>query len=416
MTRRIGSFLRIPILALAMAAAPLCASLSDPLEPADPAVADVLGYDFAADDPNNPATFDVLLDITLSDGWGSIRSSVAARGNADETNAVRLDSALTRELRDEPLSMIFGDAVLEGGDWSTPLRFGGITIEPKSGGDAGIAETVSPAASLESFMAPSAGAGDSLDTILPVASAVNREASSFASQGVAIGSGEMNFAVSDAPGTDQLAALPTVPGLHPLGAGEIDSRFELGLLRDGYGIGSFDYGDPIGAATLRYGITGDLTGETHAASTPDIQAAGLGLAWAMSGEDQLTVSGAASRAEQGAGMLGRVSLSHAGAGWDASLGYQMASEAFAQPGWDEPADRIARQAQAAGAIALGDYGDLTLGYSLLDRGDDSRAEIASFVLDMPIIDDAHLVAVGAMSRTDGSASIGFSLTIPLGGP
>ncbi len=105
-----------------------------------------------------------------------------------------------------------------------------------------------------------------------------------------------------------------------------------------------------------------------------------------------------------------------GAGWDALLGYQMATDAFSQPGWDEPADRITRQAQASGGIALGDYGDLTLGYSLQDRGDHSRDEIASFVLDMPLVEDAHLVAVGAMSRTDGSASIGFSLTIPLGGP
>ena len=105
-----------------------------------------------------------------------------------------------------------------------------------------------------------------------------------------------------------------------------------------------------------------------------------------------------------------------GAGWDASLGYQMVTDSFSQPGWDEPADRITRQAQASGGIALGGHGDLTLGYSLQDRGDHSRDEIASFVLDMPLIEDAHLVAVGAMSRTDGSASIGFSLTIPLGGP
>lgn len=416
MRRRIGSFLRIPILAMAMATPPLCASRAEPLEPAAPAVADVLGYDFAADDPAAVPNFDLRLDVTLSDGWGSLRNSVAAHGNADETSAVRLDSALTRELRDEPLSMTFGDAVLEGGDWSTPLRFGGITIEPKSVAVAEVVEPVSPAANLESFMAPSSGAGDYLEAILPVASAIDREASAFAPEGFAVGSGEMNFAVSDAPGTDQLAALPAAAGLHSLEAGEIHSRLELGLLRDRYGIGSFDYGDPIGAATLRYGISGDLTGEAHAASTPDIQAAGLGLAWAVSGEDRITISGAGSRADEGAGMLGRVSLSHAGAGWDASLGYQMATEGFAQPGWDEPADRIARQAQAASAIALGDYGDLTVGYSLLERGDDSRDEIASFVLDMPLLEDAHLVAVGAMSRTDGSASIGFSLTIPLGGP
>lgn len=416
MNRRIGPIAGIPILAMTMAAIPLCA-LADPFQTTDPVFGGLLDYDLSATGAGDPAAFGVLLDVTLSDGWGSIRSSVAARGTMDEAHAVRLDSAYTRELQNEPIRLTFGDAVLQGGDWAMPLRFGGITIAPASGRGPAPAESAAPIASIESFLSPSAGADDYAGAILPLANATKRDpASAMTPPPVAIGSGQMDFAVRDAPATEQLAALPKRSGLQTLREGEADSHYELGLLRRDYGVGSFNYGDPVGAITLRYGITDDLTGETHAMAALDTQAAGFGLAWAMSAADRLTLSGATSKADAGTGMVGRLAFGHDGAGWDASLGYQMATDAFAQPGWDEPADRITRQAQASGGIELGDYGDLTLGYSLQDRGDDSRDEIASFVLDMPLLEDAHLVAVGAMSRTDGSASIGFSLTIPLGGP
>jgi outer membrane usher protein len=416
MNRRIGAIARIPILAITVAAAPLCASLADPLDPDNAVFAGLLGYDFTASDPSDVAAFGVMLDVTLSDGWGAIHSTVAARGAADETHVVRLDSALTRELGDEPLRVTFGDAILEGGDWAIPVRFGGITIEPIGAGAADPVGIDASATTLGSFLTPGAGADRYVGTVLPFANAVHRGANSIAPAPFPVGSGRMDFAVSDAPPPDQLAALPTRSGLPTLRQGETDNRVELGLLRRDYGVGSFDYGDPVGAATLRYGITDALTGETHGEATPDTQAAGLALGWAMDAADQLTLSSAASNTDAGGGLLGRVSLGHAEAGWDASLSYQMATDGFAQPGQEDPADRATRQAQASAGIELGDFGDLTLGYSLIDRADASRDEVAAFAFDLPLVEDAHLVALGALSRTDGSASVGFSLTIPLGGP
>jgi outer membrane usher protein len=418
MDRRVVSLARIPILAfaLAVAAAPVRAPEADPLQPGNPLFANLIGYDFAARDARDPAAYGLLLDVTLSDGWGEIRSGVAARGADDRTSAVRLESAYTRDLRDEPLRVTFGDALMQGGDWAMPLRFGGITIEPSGRGGAMPRRAASPALAIENRLAATAGAADYLDALLPFASAVRRDPTAFDSPNIAIGSGEMSFAVREAPGVGELAAAPGRAGLKRMAEGQTDSRVQFGLLRDRYGVGSFDYGAPVAAITLRQGLTGDLTGETHGEVTPQTQAGGLGLFWAIGGADRLTVSGAASHGEAGTGALGRIALGREGDGWDAQLGYQMASERFLQPGWEDRADRVMEEARASGSIDLGDYGDLSLAYSLRERADDVRQEVASFVLDMPLLEQGNLAAVGALSRTDGSASIGLSFTIPLGGP
>lgn len=417
MDRRVVSLARIPILAIVLAVtAPVRAIAADPAHGGNPYFSNLIGYDFAARDERNLASYGVLLDVALSDGWGEIRSRVAARGSNDQTSAVRLESAYIRDLRDEPLRMTFGDALMQGGDWALPLRFGGITLEPKRGGTGHAPKPVSPALAIENRLASTAEAGDFLEAVVPFATAIHRDPTAFNAPNIPIGSGEMSFAVREAPGAGELASAPGRAAVKRMAEGQTESRLQLGLLRDAYGTGSFDYGAPVAAITLRYGITGDLTAETHGEATPETRAAGLALGWTIGRIDRLTLSGAASNGEEGTGALGRISLGRDGNGWDATLGYQMATRAFVQPGWEDRAGRVTQEARASGRIELGGFGDLSLAYSLRDRVDNGRQEIGSIVLNMPILEQGHLAAVGAMSRIDGSASIGLSFTIPLGGP
>jgi len=415
MQGRLGRLIRIPILLLAMAAAPWRAAHPDPLEPADALFTGLLGYDFAARQTGDPAAYGVVLDVTLSDQWGAVRSTVAARGLADDTTAVRLDSAYTRNFQDTPLRVTFGDAVVAGADWALPLRFGGVAIEPGAGAAPARKPTAPDAVGFGEVPALATSVDTLLEAVLPFAIAMRRDPTIVSSSDIAFGSGAMNFTVRNAPPWAQIAATPGRAGLKSLRQGETRSRFEVGMLRDDYGVGSFDYGAPIAAGTLRYGLTGDLTGETHAEATPDTQAAGLVLAWSMSHVDRLILSGAASNAQEGAGLLGRISLNHQGRGWNAALGYQQATGGFMQPGFEDAGQRVTEEARASGTIALGELGNLALAYSLRQGADDSRREVASFILDMPFTDETHIMAVGGISRTDGSASIGLSFSIPLGG-
>ena len=110
------------------------------------------------------------------------------------------------------------------------------------------------------------------------------------------GTGELQVVVTDALGRQQVISQPYYSGSTLLRAGLNEYSFEVGAIREDYGLESFAYGDPFAAGTFRRGITDTFTAEVHAETQVDgASALGLDTAWQVGTLGVVTATAAAGR-------------------------------------------------------------------------------------------------------------------------
>ncbi len=127
------------------------------------------------------------------------------------------------------------------------------------------------------------------------------------------GAGQAVIVVRDALGRDVVTSVPLYVDTGLLAAGLSDYAIEGGLLRNQYGVRSFDYTrSPALSASLRYGLSGSLTLESHAEATRGLANLGAGM---RVGLGQAGVASGAASLAQGGGATGA----------QGSLGYQYRS-------------------------------------------------------------------------------------------
>jgi len=91
------------------------------------------------------------------------------------------------------------------------------------------------------------------------------------------GSGIAQVVLTDAIGRISTIDFPFYGAEQLLQKGLSDWSAELGVVRENYGITSFDYGhDPAASGTLRYGVSDRLTAHGHLEATDGLAMAGLG--------------------------------------------------------------------------------------------------------------------------------------------
>ena len=109
-------------------------------------------------------------------------------------------------------------------------------------------------------------------------------------------SGQAQVVLTDALGRSSTVTFPFYSARQLLRGGLNDWSVELGTVREAYGIDSFEYGNaPIGSATWRYGISDNLTLETHAEAGSGRGVAGVGAVWNPAGASVLNASMAGAR-------------------------------------------------------------------------------------------------------------------------
>jgi len=398
------------MIVLATALLPLRAPAADNFEPTKP----VFTAPVQLANTEGPArNFGLLLDLGLSDDWGKVRSRVAAQGSLEDVRAVRLESAYVRSLPNLPFAVTAGDAVTRGSDWARPQRFGGLKLAP----DFSRPQSTTVAPATIGFTGPGIPNIDRAEDVPALLGLRSQGREGIAANSVALdtAAGLIDFDIEDAfARLQQGLGQPGQPWGRILGKGKSLYFAELGFTRENYGLESFDYGDPMVSGTYRRGLTQKLTGEIHAEALPDSQAGGAGLIWNWPGLGRFALATAASASGEGTGALTRATFEHVAELWRAAFSYQRATENFMQPGFEEAGQRITSQAQLTGGMALGEFGAVSVGYSMLERADASRGEIASFAYAMPFLPNARVVAASDFGAVVPSSSIGLSISIPLG--
>src|SRR5439155_13472456 len=221
--------------------------------------------------------------------------------------------------------------------------------------------------------------------------------------------------VRDVLGRERVVYLPYYASPRLLQLGLHAFSYEIGAVRENFGITSADYGRFMSAATHRLGITDRMTAELRGELLPDQKTGGVGLAWLA---PQLGVLSASAAASGGEGRRGGL----VGLGWERQarrLGFgastQAASEHFAQLGLqpDEPAPRSMSQVFAS--YSTEGYGSIGVNYvhrAFRDRPDLEliSASYGIGVARFAFVNFVVLRTLGA--RPQSSANV--LLTIPLG--
>lgn len=320
-----------------------------------------LNYDVSADHVAGATSAGGIFELGAFGTQGVVTGTMIARDSDGSRDAIRLDTTWTRDFPDRLSTLRVGDVISSSGAWGRSVRFGGIQF--------GTNFSTQPALVTTPLLAVSG------EAVVPSTVDVFVNGQRLTSEQVAPGpftiehlpaingAGQLQVVVVDALGRQQVVAQPYYTGTALLRAGLNEYSVEIGGIREDYGRRSSRYGDLVGAATLRRGLTDRLTAELHAEAQVDgPAAAGIDAALRLGTVGILSATAASGMNDDGNGWLAGIGFERSGPRLSAFARTQYAAEGFARIG-DATGTRRARQLSFLGlGCNLLRHGSLQLAY------------------------------------------------------
>jgi outer membrane usher protein len=279
-----------------------------------------MDYDWSYQDQSGAgtSTFSTLLRPVAFNEHGNLLANLLYQDTSGKHTGRRRDGLKVLDLtftRDDPesiRSLRIGDIITASGALGRSLRLGGVQF----------ATNFATRPTLITYPLPSFYGQTAVPTALDVyvnGRLTQRETvapGNFILDDIPVvnGAGQMQIVTEDALGRQQVFIQDFYISTDLLAEGLSDYSFNLGAMREAYGIENFEYGDIAGSATWRYGWRDDLTVEGHFEFTDGLAA----------------VTGSA-RYAPGRGIVsGGLGLSSGGGGAGGTwlVGYQLADKVF----------------------------------------------------------------------------------------
>ncbi len=189
------------------------------------------------------------------------------------TGPIRLDATWSLDQPQNRQSWRFGDVIDRPGAWGRAVRMGGIQWGSNFATQPGfITFPAQQAAGLATL--PS-----TVDVYVNNVLTAQREVPSgpFAITNLPVmtGTGELRLVVRDLLGREQVVTQPFYSSAGLLTAGLHDYSYELGKLRQNFGVASSDYANWAAVGTHRLGLTDKFTGELHVELQSKVRDAGF---------------------------------------------------------------------------------------------------------------------------------------------
>jgi outer membrane usher protein len=330
-----------------------------PISPAEPGA--FLNYQFSGQQIDHQNIGGAFAELGLFAGTGVLTNTAVAR-YGDGTQVVRLDTTYTRDFPERLDTLNLGDAISDGASWGNAVRFAGIRYSRNFGlrpdllttpllatsGTANVPSTVDVFVNHQLVSSSQLPAGPFIVDRLPAVS----------------GTGDVSVVVRDALGREQVLTQTFYSSTTLLAQGFSQYSFNLGKIRDDYGLASAHYGSTLGEFSYRRGITDAITLEGHGEYLgSNAHAAGLNAAFAVGTLGVINVTGASGGDARGSGVLSGVGVEHRGSNTSFIANTQWASSGFAQVG--EPLDtgmRMRQRTLLQSGSSLGRFGSLSLAY------------------------------------------------------
>jgi outer membrane usher protein len=244
-----------------------------------------LNYNFyGAQQQGGNTTLNAFTELRAFSGSGVFSttelSQLSRLDGVSHDQTVRLDSSWSTSFPDSLLTLRIGDTLTAATSWSRATRMGGVQIGtnfalqpyrvttplPEFLGSATLPSQVELYINGMRQYSGNVPAGQFQLNTVP---SIN-------------GAGNAQMVLTDALGRVTSLDFSLYNTQQLLQKGLSDWSAELGVVREDYGLKSFEYGhDPLGSGTWRYGFSNSFTGEVHGEATNGLSNAGVGGDWLL---------------------------------------------------------------------------------------------------------------------------------------
>jgi hypothetical protein len=240
-----------------------------------------------------------VFEASLSNGHGVGAIRLKADQEAENPRIARLDTTWTTAVPGQRDTLRLGDSVNQSGIWGRPVRFGGLHY------------------------------------------------------GTDLGSGLT---------TDAVTQLPR-PALALVQPGFVDRAYAVGFLRSNYSLEGDRYGEPFASATLRFGVSEDLTTEVRGSAQSGVSNGGIAFLVRLNGLGLITAAAASSNSEAGSGHLAQTGFEYQRGRLSASISSAWASSEFRRLRLDDEDIPPRYWSVASATFDTARYGVFGIGYA-----------------------------------------------------
>ena len=304
----------------------------------DVEVGGFVNYDVSAERSSGQSSIGGFLELGVFGSGGVITTTAFAVAGSPGSNAVRLDTGWTRDFPERMTTLRVGDSNSSTGPWGRSARFGGIQYGTNFNTQPTLVTTPLLSARGDAIV-PS-----TVDVFVngqPVASE-QVQPGPFEIDGVPAvnGAGQVQVVVTDALGRQQVVSQSYYSGQSLLRPGLTEFSVEAGAIRRDYTERSNEYGDLVGAATIRRGLSDTITAGAHVeAQSSGPAAAGVDGTVQVGRLGIVSGSAAVGGDGSGTGWLGGLGFERSGTGMSLFARGLYASKDFAQLGDSVLTDR-----------------------------------------------------------------------------
>ncbi|RPI40444.1 MAG: fimbrial biogenesis outer membrane usher protein, partial [Betaproteobacteria bacterium] len=335
------------------------------------------------------------------------------RDRGEDKGAVRLDTQWTRDWPERMQSLRLGDGISRIGEWGRAVRFGGIQWGRNFATQPGVITFPLPPLTGEAVLPSTLDVY--VNNTLRLRESVPPGSFEIAHLPVFTGQGEIRLVVRDILGREQLVTQPYYTSQALLREGLHDYTYELGTVRENYGIASDDYGRGFGALTHRAGLTERLTGEVRAEVLRGQHTAGVAGTYLVPRLGILSAATAWSHGPAGDGGLFALGAEHQARDLGYSLRVQYADRRFTQIGLADGQSAPKLAVSSHLGFPVGTRNSMTLSYLYQANREATNSEIVSMTFSPKIGGPMSLSVYALHIRTDRVSHVaGFILTRPFG--
>lgn len=297
--------------------------------------------------------------VAFGFGGGSLDTVGLLLDNGSGMKAIRLDTTWTHDEPSRLAAFKIGDGISRAGAWGSAMRFAGLQWATDFSLQPGLLTFPLPTVHGEAVLPSTVDLY--INNMRRLQSDVQPGPFDVADVPIVTGSGEVQLVVKDALGRQQIITVPYYVSPSLLKPGLHSYSYEIGAVRNDYGLSSDHYGAFIGSATDRVGISEDFTRELRAEAQPDHVAAGATGIWLIPSVGIATLGAIGSVAHGEAGGAVMASLERQSSNWNGSMQIRRNTAEFVQAG---QSTSTATRLQASVALG-GTLGSVPIGVSYI---------------------------------------------------
>ena len=210
----------------------------------------------------------------------ALTQAIRSESGGWQSATTRLDTTWSKSYQDEMLTLRVGDTLTGSLPWTRATRIGGVQLSTNFA-----LQPYRTTAPLPSFIGAATLPSDVelyINGLRQYSGKVPAGPFQLNTAPSISGSGNAQVVLTDALGRATTLSFSIYDTQQLLQKGLSDWTVDLGVVRNNYGLRSFDYGsDPAASGTWRYGLTDSFTVETHAEATRGLAMAGAGGVWQL---------------------------------------------------------------------------------------------------------------------------------------